>query len=136
MLPANPNRARSLDRERRITRFVEKPKEAADAKAPGDAKAAPPAAGATDTKTEKAETPAKPGKPAAAAGAAVNRAESEPATVARSTAGLAQPLAKDALAAPEPPANSLGVFGGLAGAAAVLGCAFWFILKGGQHATG
>lgn len=115
---------------------AEKPKDAADTKAPADAKAAPSAAGATDTKTEKAETPAKPGKPAAAAGAAVNRAESEPATVARSTAGLAQPLAKDALAAPEPPANSLGVFGGLAGAAAVLGCAFWFILKGGQHATG
>jgi hypothetical protein len=115
---------------------VEKPKDAVDAKAPVDAKVAPPATGATDAKSEKAETPAKPGKPAAAAGAAVPRLESEPATAPRSTAGLAQPLAKDALAAPQPPASSLGVFGGLAGAAAVLSCAFWIILKGGQHAAG
>ena len=37
--------------------------------------------------------------------------------------------------APAPPASSRAVFGGLAAAAVLLGCAFWAILKGGQHAA-
>ena len=37
---------------------------------------------------------------------------------------------------PAPPANNLPVFGGLAAAAVLLACAFWAILKGGQHAAG
>ncbi|MBI3839657.1 MAG: hypothetical protein HY288_17185 [Planctomycetia bacterium] len=54
----------------------------------------------------------------------------------QTTAGLAQPLSKNAAATPTTPATNFPVFGGLAAAAVLLGCAFWAILKGGQHAAG
>jgi hypothetical protein len=48
---------------------------------------------------------------------------------------VAEPLSKGAAAAPAAPENQLLVFGGLAAAAVFLGCAFWAILRGGQHAA-
>jgi hypothetical protein len=48
---------------------------------------------------------------------------------------MAGRLARGAAAEPAPEPNSLPVFGGLATAAVLLGCAFWAILKGGQPAT-
>jgi hypothetical protein len=53
----------------------------------------------------------------------------ESTTVARTS------LAPGAAAEPGPPPSRLPVFGGLAAAAVLLGCAFWAILKGGQHAS-
>jgi hypothetical protein len=121
----------------------------ADTKKPAD----------TDAET-KADAKQGTDKPAAATGAAV---ETPPAAVSgqkqtlndstqssaapvpdadttrlpgrRSAAVLTGPLADDA-AVPGPPASSLPVFGGLAAAAALLGFAFWAILKGGQRVPG
>jgi hypothetical protein len=45
------------------------------------------------------------------------------------------PLAQ-AAALPGPPQSSAGVLAGMATAAVLLSCAFWAILKGGQHVTG
>lgn len=92
---------------------------------PADAK---PAAAKPADKPKDASAPASAAvKPAAPADSDAASAESELAT-------LGGPLSKDALA-PAPPPASLSVFGGLGAAAVLMGCAFWFILKGGQHVT-
>jgi hypothetical protein len=105
--------------------------DAAKAKsAPADEKPADtkPAAAKPREKSNDADTPASAAtKSALPEGSETSSAASEPAT-------LAGPLSKDALA-PAPPAASLPVFGGLGAAAVLMGCAFWFILKGGQHVT-
>jgi len=98
--------------------------------APADEKPADskPAAAKPAEKSKDASAPASAAaKPAAPEGSAAASAESKPAT-------LGGPLSKDALA-PAPPPASLPVFGGLGAAAVLMGCAFWFILKGGQHVT-
>jgi hypothetical protein len=63
--------------------------------------------------------------------------QAKPATpTEETTAAAAPPLSKNAAAPPAAPATHLPVFGGLAVVAVLLGCAFWAILKGGQHAAG
>ncbi len=121
---------------------------AAPAAASGEKPAATPAAGASETAKEPSKAPAAvapseksatektssepKAKPAATSGA-VTGTVVEPATPG---AGLSKSLSNGGAADPAAPANSLPVFGGLAAAAVVLGCAFWAILKGGQHTTG
>ncbi len=83
---------------------------------------------------DKAESNGK--KPTEPAGAATG----QPAGAAKATAAAAQGRSENApgsgdTAANDAVPNSLGVFAGLAAAAVLLGCAFWFILKGGQHAA-
>lgn len=113
------------------------PAVAGDAKPASDVKPAAEAKPTTESKTP-AETPAVSGKPAekkpaAAAGAAT----SQPATPeAASGAAVAPRLSKDAHTEVPQEDRSMGVFAGLAAAAVLLGCAFWVILKGGQHAAG
>jgi len=58
------------------------------------------------------------------------------APAANATAGLREPLSKDAAASQLAPTSNLPIFGGLAAVAVLLGCAFWVILRGGQQATG
>ena len=82
--------------------------------------------------TQKAEADKKDSddKPADTSGAAAPPAgDKKP----RETAGLSRSFAKDAAASVAPQANNLSVFAGLAAVAALLGCAFWAILKGGQR---
>ena len=85
-----------------------------------------------DAKTEKAEAEEEESdkKPAAASGASV---PPSPRKQARETASLTRPFAKDAAVPVAMPGGNLAVFGGLAAAAMLLGCAFWAILKGGRH---
>ena len=117
---------------------------AAPAAASSDKPATTPAAGASETAKEPSKAPAtvapseKPAsekttsepkaKPAATSGAAAGTV-AEPATPGT---GLTKSLSNGGGADPATPANSFPVFGGLAAAAVVLGCAFWAILKGGQ----
>jgi len=121
---------------------------AAPAAASTDKPATTPNAGVTETGKEPAKTPvaapapaekpasekaeaepkAKPAEAAGAAGAII-----EPATPPG--AGLVKSLSNGGGADPATPANSVPIFGGLAAAAVVLGCAFWAILKGGQHTS-
>ena len=111
----------------------------------GDAKpasGAKPAAGAQPATESKSETPAvssKPAesapaekKPAAAAGAATSKPT---APEAASGAAIAPRLSKDARTETPEEDRSAGVYAGLIAAAVLLGCAFWIILKGGQHAA-
>ncbi len=86
----------------------------------------------TDADKPKAKSAPAPAKPQPAKSQSV---EPVPAAASETDSGLAAPLAKDA-ALPAPPIGNLSIFGGLAGAAVLLGCAFWAILKGGQHAAG
>jgi cytoskeletal protein RodZ len=86
----------------------------ADAPSNGDDKPVPVAA------PPAAQTPASP-----------------PAAAAKPSATAAKAVTpQDTVAPPAVPETSLPVYGGLAAAAVLLGCAFWFILKGGQHAAG
>jgi hypothetical protein len=98
---------------------------------------APAAAGQTESKSNSDE---KKSSADSAQSSRVPKAPAATAPVAASNnkpmATLAGPLAKDAAAIPGPPTSSLPVFGGLAIAVVLLGCAFWAILKGGQHAHG
>ena len=48
-------------------------------------------------------------------------------------AAVAPRLSKDARTEMPQEDRSVGVFAGLSAAAVLLGCAFWIILKGGQH---
>jgi len=107
-----------------------------------------PAAAAPDTTAPKPDAAAAPagapaeGTPAAAPAAAVAApspppaaAPSEPAAADAQGAPTASP-SKDAEVPPAVPPSNLPIFGGLAVAAVLLACAFWAILKGGQHAAG
>lgn len=113
-------------------------KSAADAKPAANAKT-PATAPAVSSKPAEAAPTEK--KPAAEAGAvltpavspSVDSSKTEPATAGAATTVR---LSKDANAPPQEEDRSVGVFVGLAAAAAVLSCAFWIILKGGQHAAG
>lgn len=125
--------------------------------------AAKPDAKPADAKAETSAPPASKTAPAPAAGSAgqaeskdranekksaTDSTQSSVPTTAPTAAGplatsasnasavLAGRLSKDAAALPGPPPSSLPVFGGLALAAVLLGCAFWAILKGGRHAHG
>jgi hypothetical protein len=110
---------------------------------------AAPAAAAPNS--EKSPPAAQSGPPAATG--AAEKANSEQASTdnkqpATATANTASSTTGDQTIAaapkslsknPEAPAGAsttVPVFGGLAAAAALLGCAFWAILKGGQHAAG
>jgi hypothetical protein len=94
----------------------------------GDSAAEKPAG----AKTEKAAAGEKQAdeKPAPASGASLPPDRDEQA---RETAVLPRPFAKDAAPVVVPPAGNAGVVTGLAATALLLGCAFWAILKGGQH---
>jgi hypothetical protein len=100
------------------------------------------ASGATDASDkqpaagEGRPAPQKAGnseKPAAKAEPADGKESADATDRQRSAAAAVMPFSKDAAAAPAPPANSLSVFGGVAAAAMLLGCAFWAILKTGGH---
>jgi hypothetical protein len=97
--------------------------------APADAKADSKAS-ETDAAQQKTSTDSAQASPTPAADVADADVSDKSGTV------LAGHLARGAAAAPGPKADSLPVFGGLAAAAVLLGCAFWAILKGGQHASG
>jgi hypothetical protein len=92
--------------------------------------AAPPLADkASDRKDEeKAATAATPPAPATAG------AKSESPAAKPASGAIVE--SKDLVAPPAVPETNLPVYGGLAAAAVLLGCAFWMILKGGQHSAG
>jgi hypothetical protein len=115
---------------------------AKDATAKDGGSAGAPAAGTADpSKSDSGRQPSNSksqtdGKPAAKSEPAADATPSADASATgRPTASLTRSFAKDAAAAPAPPASSAFVFGGVAAAAVLLGCAFWAILKGGQHAA-
>jgi hypothetical protein len=110
-------------------------KPAESEKAEADSEAKPPAGAAkgdaapVEKKTsapEKAE-----GKPTAAA--TIRLRPENQVSQAKPTAVLPGQLAPGAAIVPGPPAQSMPVVAGMAGAAFVLACAFWAILKGGQR---
>ncbi len=73
---------------------------------------------------------------ATAAAPPAGQTPTPPAAASKPSASAVAESSKDAVAPPAVPETSLPVYGGLAAAAVLLGCAFWFILKGGQHAAG
>ena len=79
---------------------------------------------------EKAATQSKPSDEPA------KDADSQSTPPGKPTAALAEPSSEDAESPPGAPPSNLPIFGGLAAAAVLLGCAFWAILKGGQQAAG
>lgn len=115
------------------------PAVAGDAKPASDAKPAAEAKPVTESKSETPAVSSKPAepapaekKPAAAAGAATSKPA---APEAASGAAVAPRLSKDARTETPQEDRSVGVIAGLSAAAVLLGCAFWIILKGGQHAA-
>jgi hypothetical protein len=115
------------------------PAVAGDAKPASDAKPAAEAKPVTESKSETPAVSSKPAeaapaekKPAAAAGAATSKAVTPEAA---SGAVAAPRLSKDARTETPQEDRSVGVIAGLIAAAVLLGCAFWIILKGGQHAA-
>jgi hypothetical protein len=107
----------------------------ADAAAAAPAPTKPTTATGADAKPAQAK-PAQPKATKAKPSAAVQPPEGEKAAdTDRVSLGLSGPLAKDAAVEPMPPPATLPIFGGLAAAAVLMGCAFWAILKGGQHAA-
>jgi len=111
-----------------------KPPAAAGASAapPADATAGESASGDSETAAGEETTSSDSTQSSAATARDANRAELPNGSRA---AVLTGSLGEDA-AVPGPPASSLPVFGGLAGAAVLLGFAFWAILKGGQRVAG
>ena len=103
----------------------DKPAEVAEAKP--DDKSASPAPPASEPKS--AETKPSEAKPPASASTATTPAAGE-------TAALEDQSPQDVVAPPALPETNVPVYGGLAAAAVLLGCAFWAILKGGQHSAG
>jgi hypothetical protein len=63
-------------------------------------------------------------------------ADNQPTPPGKATAALGELSSEDAETPPGAASSNLPVFGGLAVAAVLLGCAFWAILKGGQQAAG
>jgi hypothetical protein len=115
-----------------------KPADAANDTAKSPSGPSTPADGKTPSAGGNAVTaPADVKKPAEGAGAA----NAEPAKAGKNPAAAAAPaaksapLSKDAADATAAVPNNLPLFGGLAAAAVLLGCAFWVILKGGQHSA-
>ncbi|MEX0675470.1 MAG: hypothetical protein WD063_00245 [Pirellulales bacterium] len=111
-----------------------------DKKADSQTGASEPAAAAGASSQSPAETAA--GQDAPATSTDENKTSKGPAAPASVEPSAGKPAAilsgrpAEDSAAPGPPASSLPVFGGLAAAAVLLGCAFWAILKGGQRAPG
>jgi hypothetical protein len=113
----------------------------ADGKPAGEAKPAGDAKPAAEAKTpaeapavsSNPAAPAAPKKPAEGAGAATQKPSAVEATSGAAAIGR---LSKEARTETPAEDRTAGVYAGLAAAAVLLGCAFWIILRGGQHATG
>ena len=95
-----------------------------------------PAAAGSDPISSKAANSDKASAASKQPGEPTAGAAKIPAAPGKPSAAVTDPLSKDAAAPPADPPSNLPIFGGLAAAAVLLGCAFWAILKGGHQAAG